>query len=123
MPAVSASGACPTRRAHRAGAGAQLRHLQGRRRSRRRASLGQFLDQENVSYTSSAISAIDWKSPVLLSRETTTERTVRSYRAGAAAAPQRLPRGDRVHRRHARAAAPQTAFTCSIASRSSSGVI
>ena len=30
------------RRAHRAGAGAQLRHLQGRRRSRRRAPVGQL---------------------------------------------------------------------------------
>ena len=56
------------RRADGAGAGAQLGHVQGRRRPRRRAPLGQLArSRVDVSYKSSAIGAIDgWKSPVLL---------------------------------------------------------
>ena len=55
------------RRAHRAGARAQLRSVRRRHRPGRRSSLGQLAGSGGVSYQSSAISAIDkWKSPVLL---------------------------------------------------------
>ena len=72
---------------------------------------GSSLDPENVSYQSSAISAIDtWKSPVLLVHGDDDRNVQFSQTTGLVqllARAQRLPRADRLHRRHARAVAAQ----------------
>ena len=72
---------------------------------------GSSLDPDNVSYKSSAISAIDtWKSPVLLVHGDDDRNVQFSQTTGLVQllrAHNVLSRADRVHRRHARAAAAQ----------------